>query len=276
MRASRMAVRLAFPWPRRIRTWKRFNKLVANGSRSLLPELHRFTDCVLVAGCQRSGTTAVTRVIANSGGFAKFHFTRDDELDAALILAGEVPYDSIDRHCFQTTYLNDRYFEYFQPGLDFRLVWVIRNPFSVVYSMVYHWRAFALDDLFQKCGNSVAERLAPQLGIDHNTKSYSKFQKACFAYIGKSLQLDELKTNLPAPRLLIIDYDRLCRQPTPTLNTVFNFIEVPFEPRFAEAIHTASVDKRNHMKIQEVDLVEKLCSSTYEKLASHALQLDQN
>lgn len=267
-----MALKLALPWPRKIRTWERFNREIANGSRPLLRELYRFPDSVMVAGCQRSGTTAVTRIIANSGGFARFQITRDDELDAALILSGESPYSCVSRHCFQTTYLNDQYVEYFQPDIDFRLVWVIRNPFSAVYSMVYHWRASALEDLFRKCGVATANRMSPQTGANNGRAYYSKFEKACFSYIGKSLQLDDIIANLPADRLLVIDYDRLCTQPTRILKNVFDFIVVPYEPRFAEAIHSTSVDKRKHLSDKQISIVENLCSSTYEKLISHAVR----
>ncbi|MGH8222484.1 MAG: hypothetical protein ACREQZ_05875, partial [Woeseiaceae bacterium] len=141
---------------RRIRSWQRFNKRIAVGGRSLLRELPRFPGAVLVAGCQRSGTTVLTRVIAGAEGFCTFRITKDDELDAALILAGEERFLPTARVCFQTTYLNDSFREYIGTQADFKLIWVIRNPFSVVYSMVYHWKTFALEDLYSRCGIGAA------------------------------------------------------------------------------------------------------------------------
>ena len=264
-----MTLRPTHFWPRRIRSWKRFNKHIANGSQPLLRELHRFPDSVLVAGCQRSGTTAVTRIIRNSGSFATFHITRDDELDAALILSGEQPYESAERQCFQTTYVNDCYEEYFQPDGNFRLVWVIRNPFSVVYSMVYHWQADALNDLFDKCGARVAVENESTSGKERSPAHYSSLEKACFSYVGKSLQLGEISARLPGNRLLVIDYDQMCKGPARTLRTVFNFIDVPFERRLVDAIHSSSVDKRKNLTERETTIVSRLCLDAYKQLASY-------
>ena len=49
---------------RRYATWQDFHSGVRRRSGSLLEGLPRYPDCVLVAGCQRSGTTMLTRLIA--------------------------------------------------------------------------------------------------------------------------------------------------------------------------------------------------------------------
>ena len=41
--------------------------------------------------------------------------------------------DPAGRFCFQTTYLNNHVFEYFEHD-HYQLIWVLRNPFSVVVS----------------------------------------------------------------------------------------------------------------------------------------------
>jgi hypothetical protein len=44
----------------------------------------------------------------------QYYFGSDNELDAALILSGRVAHEPQGRYCFQTTYLNECYSEYFE------------------------------------------------------------------------------------------------------------------------------------------------------------------
>ena len=121
-----------------IQSWKRFHKEVRLKGCHLLRMLGKFKNPVLVAGCQRSGTTILSRVITQSDGMVNYPSRPDDELDAALILSGVEEHESRGRYCFQTTYLNECYTEYFRDEYDYKLIWVLRNPFSVVYSMKYN------------------------------------------------------------------------------------------------------------------------------------------
>ena len=77
----------------RIKTWRRFAREVRPKGCRLLSRLERFPKSVLVTGCQRSGTTMLSRIITQSEGMTNYWFGKDDELDAALILSGEVEYD---------------------------------------------------------------------------------------------------------------------------------------------------------------------------------------
>ena len=145
-----------FSWPGRsthsIRTWRRFRRDVRNKNNLLLRRLGEFEDPILVAGCQRSGTTALARAVTRSEGMTNYWFGPDDELDAAMILSGCVPHGPRGRYCFQTTYINERWREYLDHPGRFRMVWVLRNPRSVVYSMLNNWGRFAFEELFKYCG----------------------------------------------------------------------------------------------------------------------------
>src|SRR3989304_2398887 len=135
----------------RISSWAMFDRKVRASGKKLLGELDRLHGAILVAGCQRSGTTALSRLITGSDGMVDFQFGADDELDAALILSGWGPHPPRQgRYCFQTTYLNNSYPEYFEHR-DYKLIWVLRNPASVVYSMLYNWKTVALNRLFRHC-----------------------------------------------------------------------------------------------------------------------------
>jgi len=251
------------------RSWKRFNKNIATGRRPLLQELRRFPDAVLVAGCQRSGTTAVTRVLTNSPGFTNFRITQDNELDAALILSGEIQYAEPGRHCFQTTYLNDSYREYLTSGSTFQLIWILRNPLSVVYSMLYHWRVFALEDLYRRCGAPVAKPYFLRTAQGVTREGPSQLEKACFSYVGKSIQVRDLASSLPKHRLMIIDYDELCLAPDMILPNVFQFVGVEFNLGYADSLNSSSLNKASHLTTAEESLVSDICVGAYDEAMSY-------
>ena len=139
-----------------IKTWKAFDSRVRPLGCSLLNRLTRYRDAILVAGCQRSGTTMLSSIILKSHGIVDYTVENvDDELMGALILCGIVEHCQAGRYCFQTTYLDECYKEYFEEKYDFKLIWIIRNPYSVVYSMVYNWSRRALNDLFRRCGSQL-------------------------------------------------------------------------------------------------------------------------
>lgn len=252
-----------FDFGRHIKSWRRFNREIATEDRVLLERLPDFPRAVLVAGCQRSGTTVLRRVVAYSDGFGHFQFTQDDELDAALILSGEESFSSTDRICFQTTYVNANVREYITTDADFQLIWVIRNPYSVVYSMVYHWRRRALNELFNRCGRSLVDA----------TGELSPIEKACYAYVGKSAQINLLKAELPSERLLVLDYDRLCEQPGDILPQVFAFIGEPYQPQYAERINTRSIAKESRLSTEERDTITQICMPTYNDVQRHVMSL---
>ena len=145
-----------------INAWRRFGKKVRSNKCDLLKCLKNYPDSVLVSGCQRSGTTMLARLFTASEGMVKYYFGVDDEHDAALLLAGIEEKPQEGRYCFQTTYLNECYREYLNNDLSFKLIWVVRNPFSVVYSLLYNWDSFALDELFEACGVEVLDTDAKQ------------------------------------------------------------------------------------------------------------------
>ena len=93
-------------WIDRYRTWQRFHSGVRKPGMPFLKNLSHYPQSVLVAGCQRSGTTMLTRLIAASPGFSRLALTRDDELDAALKSGGDGSQQTLHRcvgyfvHCF--------------------------------------------------------------------------------------------------------------------------------------------------------------------------------
>src|SRR5690606_26676236 len=207
--------------------WRRFHREVRVERGRLLCCLDRFPGAVLISGCQRSGTTMLSRIVRESAGMANYRRRDDDELDAALILAGvespsECPPDA--RFCFQTTYLNESYREYFGEGYDYRLIWVLRNPYSVVHSMKYNWDRFAFEELFGGCGYPLLEDREKRLYDAIGRAAVGKTRRACLSYVGKQLQAEALAIGLGPDRMMIVDYDDLVRHKLRMLRRIYDFI----------------------------------------------------
>lgn len=248
---------------RAIRSWARFQKGPRARPEPLLKSLGNHPNCVLVAGCQRSGTTMLTRIIAGSDGFRPLSLTHDDELDAALVLAGYIKLPEDARYCFQTTYLNERYHEYSRLLPDQRLIWLLRNPYSVVYSMVYHWRRSALDRLYES-----ASRDEPGLQQLHEGRAVWQFrlarvEKACIAYRYKTLQTMKIRDLVPAHQLLILDYDRIVEGKDAAFPAIFDFIGEPFRNSYTQAVKQDSLKKANRLSSRERELVDRIAMPAY-------------
>lgn len=248
-----------------IKTWEKFGRVVRSRGCSLLSRLDDFPNSILVTGCQRSGTTILSRVITKSDGMQNFWFGPDDELDAALILSGTVEYAASGRHCFQTTYLNECFREYFEHKNDHKVVWVLRNPFSVVHSMLYNWKSFALNELFAACA---IDRLDPKgrkrfkrfgvLGV-------SRLKRACLAYCGKVSQLFSLIKGLDSEMLIVVEYEKLVSHKEELLPKIYDFIGLEYHANYADMIHKKSLSKHNALSKKEHLMVQEQCLPVYHK-----------
>ncbi len=243
--------------------WRDFADQVRARQDTLLVCLDKFQDAILVSGCQRSGSTMMARIITRSDGMAMYRFGKDDELDAARILAGAVPLQPAGRYCFQTTYLNERYPEYFEHHNGFKLIWMLRNPESVVYSMVYHWSDFALNELFCACG-------IPHLGGEDKLRysrtglrGISPVRRAALAYTGKVAQLFELVPSLGAEKIMVVEYDDLVEAPGRYLPRIYEHVGVPYRREYAAGIGRESLGKRRQLDTGERSVIRSICEDTY-------------
>jgi hypothetical protein len=248
---------------RPIRSWAAFHAVVKQPGRPLLARLDDYADPILVAGCQRSGTTAVARLLKRAAGVVDHAFGQDDELDGALLLAGHAARDTAGRHCFQTTYLNDRYPEYYEHD-NYRLIWMVREPRSVVYSMLYNWKRGALDRLFAACGADVVARGGVPASFATAWLGPSRLAKACASYVGKTSQTHELLERL-GKRIAIVDYDELVAHKHELLPELARFAGIEYDPRLADALHGRSVAKRTRLRERDAAYVDRTCAAVYER-----------
>jgi len=231
-----------------INKWQQFHKKVRLTQPELFLTLQRFPNAVFIAGCQRSGTTILSRIIRNSQGFNNnFPADMDDELYAALILSGQETASSEGRYCFQTTYLNENYYEYAKLLPGQKLIWVVREPQSVVFSMVYRWGTFALNELFAGCGIGEIQSLNEKYRLlKYGYHFFPKLLKACYSYNGKSKQIFEIK-KLLNDRVLIIEYEQLIRNKEQVLETVFTFIGGKYAKGTGEKLVSKSLNKKKEI-----------------------------
>jgi hypothetical protein len=248
-----------------ITTWKKFNAIVRTRQCGLLQRLPDFPDTILVTGCQRSGTTMLAGIINDSEGIADYRFGESDELAAALILAGYVSHEPRGRYCFQTTYLNECYHEYLEYRSHYRMVWLIRDPRSVVYSMLYNWGSNSPDKLFRSCG-------VPALaGLDRygyrllGPNAVSPLRRACWAYAGKTAQLFELHPVLGPDRLMVVDYDELVRNKETVLPAIYRFLDLDYQAHYGQRIETKGLAKKDRLSPRQIDVIRTICEPTYHR-----------
>jgi hypothetical protein len=245
---------------RPVHSWADFHDVVKRPEQPLLARLDDYGDSVLVAGCQRSGTTAVTRLFKKADGIADTGFGSDDELDGALLLAGYVERFSTGRHCFQTTYLNDRFLEYLDHD-DFRLVWMLREPRSVIYSMLHNWRRGALNRLYAACGRQHLSADRPR-SLLSEWMGPSRLEKACASYVAKTHQTRVLRDKL-GDRMAIVDYDDLVSNKDTLFPQLCEFASIPYDKDLIGQLHRKSVRKGDRMPGWEAEYVDNICRPAY-------------
>ena len=240
-------------------------------------EIEKYNKPVLVAGCQRSGGTMLASVLCKHPEITNPFWSADTELDAALLLSGaektRTPPTSKERFCFQTTYLNERYLEYFQHSGKFKLIWLIRNPHSVVFSMIHNWSRFALNEVFLSCGL--------QLAPVNVKKRYNRFgilaikpvERACWSYLAKMEQCESLLNQLPSDAVTTVDYDDLVSSPKSLLPKLLEFSGLAENHDIGKEISTRSLSKADRLSYRNQQYVDKLCLESYATAKENWVQI---
>lgn len=245
-----------------IDSWQAFAYKVRANQDKLLTRLDDYRDSILVTGCQRSGGTMLSRLLTQSEGLVNYWWTKDEELDAALVLAGRHAIPTIGRHCFQTTYLNERYVEYAEHP-EHKIIWALRNPLSVAFSMVYNWKRFALNELFIQCGlsemNSSDRIRFQRFGII----GVPPLRRAAYAYAGKVRQLVWLRENYPPSRLVVLEYDQLVENKLELLPNLYRFVDLDYKDAYAGFISAGSLKKKEALNTVQATTVSEICDDIY-------------
>lgn len=255
-----------------IRSWKEFGRVV-RPRQGLLRCLPEYPRSIFVSGCQRSGGTMLCREIAKHPDVVDFAWSKDAELDGALLLSGNVPnphkHERSGRYCFQTTYLNDQYTEYSGYAGTFKLVWLLRNHRSVVFSMLYNWKRFALDELFLSCGLPEAPREVHERLERGGLWRISALERACYSYIAKAKQAMTLLETLPGEDMRLVDYENLVKHRAQVLAELYDFLGLR-QIAHRDEIHSRSLAKADRLSDKQKRATDRLCSRHFEMLRSCA------
>jgi hypothetical protein len=205
----------------------------------------------------------LARIITESEGMVNYWFGQDDELDAALILSGYVDHRPRGRYCFQTTYVNECYREYYEHTNGHRMVWVLRNPVSVVYSMLHNWGN--PNRVFVTCGVPMIAGIDKWMYKLFGLSGVSTLRRACWGYIGKTSQLFDLKQHLDPDTIIVVDYDDLVMRKEEVLPAIYSFVDLEYRDEYADKIHSRSLRKGMRFSRHEIATVMSKCEPTYQK-----------
>ena len=178
----------------------------------------------------------------------------------------DVPTDR--RYCFQTVYLNEKWREYRTLGANQKLIWVLRNPYSVVYSMVYNWKRAALARLYDSCVTQAVMPAKLRRSRWPWPIGPSRIEKACFAYSMKTSQIELVRELVPPSQLLVVEYDRIVEAPSAWLSRIFAFIEEPYDDAYARAVRADSVRKADRLSDETRRMIERDAEPVYRKCLS--------
>jgi len=257
----------------RITTWLQFNEIRRSTEFRLLKRLDEFPNSVLVTGCQRSGTTMLTEIITQSEGMVDYQFGEDISLDAALILSGCVNQQRQGRYCFQTTHVDERYNEYFEQRVEFKIIWSLRNPLSVVYSMLYNWPEYALNITFQRCGAPLLNGAEKWLYKIFGIRLVSKLHQACLTYTSRISEIFVMKPKLGLEKIMVMDYDDLVKHKEKILPEIYRFIDLNYKREYSDKINASSLNKASRLSNYEVATIKALCEPVYNKARTHLSRL---
>jgi len=190
--------------------------------------------------------------------------TKDDELDAALVLSGAVRFSTAARCCFQTTYLNDHVEEYFDYD-NYRLIWVIRRPEAVVRSMLLNWRRGALKRLFRACGRHALDDKAAARFNRYGTIGFSRLDMACLSYNIKTAQVHELAARLGSDRLYLVDYDDLIGKSEDLLLAIFSFASISYDDSFMDRLQKRSRPRGGQLSEATQSRIIEMCDGEYKR-----------
>lgn len=224
-------------------SWRRFYETVDD--EPLLAKLDDFPDALLIAGCDWAAVTAVTHLFKRLPEFAESSWSHHNELDGAVLLAGLREHHAPSRHCFQTTFVGERYREYLAHG-HFKLIWIVREPRAAVHS--------ALSNRDRACAPWPARGRAGRGAV-------SRLEKACAAYVGNLRQMLELKERL-RKRIAVVDYDELAADRNRLLPALCRFASVSCDKSLLRHLHGKSV-RKGALASFEAAIVDELALPAY-------------
>lgn len=235
---------------------------------------------VFVVGCQRSGTNMLLDILGRSqqtwiynegdrAAFSGFRLREPDRI-ARLIRSSPAPVVAFKSIC--DAHLVDEWLDR-TPGA--RAVWIFRDYVDVANSAVHMWGAHQAeticrirDGAWEELGWR-GERLSQESLSDVKrlcSRDLSPHEGAVLFWLLRNRFFYDLDLG-GDPRVLLVRYEDLVREPLHHFPPLFDFLALPFEPAFVGQARTSSIGKEGGPPLRsEIDsvaggLLERLIAS---------------
>jgi hypothetical protein len=222
--------------------WSTFEREFREPGKRLLKGLSQFKRCVLVSGCQRSGTTLLTKVLSSGQTFTREH-------QASLILAGALPYKGNSKcPVLQSTYVNEAWNEYLEHD-NFKLVWVIRDPFRTIYSMMFNWNLDSIHRFLRYSG--------------YRKDEGNILESCCTIYNIKAMQLMHLKREL-GDRVIPVRYESVVNNKEVIVPKLYEKTGLKFNKGALNIVRNKHANRWK--SLDDIEIIEKRTNHYYDSM----------
>jgi hypothetical protein len=248
----------------RCRTWAELNYelmptiLPGTHFQRLLNDGH--SHSIIVTGCQRSGTTLMYQLLGQTlrGTLAL------SEIQSCEYLLGELKLPRPRSHllALQATFMVSERESFLSLPEGHLIVFLLRNPLSVCWSLLYHFGA--LDLIWHSRGPHVSHAIRSQFG-----NPPSLIASAAMMYLDSLDTAKAIMTNRPGSSI-VVDYDALVEDYRDTIEQIsFKFNDLcpgthtVLQETCDADIRREPMNNRNDLSHQEEQFILDACNDEY-------------
>jgi hypothetical protein len=217
---------------------------------------------VLVTGCQRSGTSWLRKVLAET----LLHAAAPKELDVCNFLVNGHALPTLEASVvvLQTTFANIYADSFARLPPNVSVVLMARNPYSVCRSLVYNWDSLSVE-YAHRCGETSG-------GSDFDSDD-GRWQAASAIYRQSMRAGLRIVTERPAHTRLLV-YDEFVHDLWAGLSQLALLLGHPFKPSMGEVLADLSTTTKHlSLPAEFRQLITEQCLAPFEELLRRARSL---
>lgn len=202
---------------------------------------------LLVFGCQRSGTTWISKCI---GEYFPSAFSFTEEQTFHFLLNGYIlPKIQAQYLVFQTTFINTEVESYYNAPINTKILLLLRNPYSVCHSLIYNFQLLEIVYGYRK--NTMIEADF----VDNTITTELKMSLEIYRHSIRNAL--EIISSFNSSRIQVIIYDDAILDLKTTLTKIANFMdtELPQE-NFIPRSNTDYTTKWRNLSQEYIDLIQ--------------------